>query len=263
LTGLDDGTKYHYRIVMEDSEGDEYFSDDYYDLETLPRPKISKVRIQQVKGAAQPTVLVSWQTNTKVSSIITYYPSSDISKSRDEVNVALTKGKHQMILRGLLPNTPYSMVVKGRDKIGNEALSNTQTFTTATDTRPPVISELTVEGTIDVVVGRTEQEQPAQLVVSWNTDEPATSQVEFGEGTGSVYSQKTQEDSSLTYNHMVIVSSLTPSKVYHLRAVSRDEAGNVGESIDMVTITPKATENALDLVISNLQEAFGFLGGIR
>ena len=34
---------------------------------------------------------------------------------------------------------------------------------------------------------------------------------------------------------------------------------SVGNSIDTVTITPKAVDNALDLVISNLREAFGFL----
>jgi hypothetical protein len=42
--------------------------------------------------------------------------------------------------------------------------------------------------------------------------------------------------------------------------LSKDTAGNVAKSIDTVTITPKTTENALNLVISNLQEAFGFLG---
>jgi len=30
-----------------------------------------------------------------------------------------------------------------------------------------------------------------------------------------------------------------------------------------VTITPKATENALNLVIISLQEVFGFLGGLK
>ena len=85
--------------------------------------------------------------------------------------------------------------------------------------------------------------------------------MEFAEGTGASYSQKSEEDSSLVSNHIVVISGLTPSKVYHLRALSSDKAGNLGESIDSVTITPKATDNALNLVISNLQSVFGFLGG--
>ena len=179
------------------------------------------------------------------------------------MNVALIKGDHRMIIRGLLPQTDYLLVVKGRDKAGNEATSDSQRLTTATDTRPPQIAELHVEGSNIPPVAGASQESTAQLIVSWNTDEPSSSQVEFGEGTGTSYSQKTQEDSNLTSNHLVIISNLTPSKVYHLRAVSRDKAGNAGNSIDTVTIAPKATDNALNLVITNLQQAFGFLGNFK
>lgn len=260
LTGLLDGTKYFYKINTFDSEDDEY-EGTILDFTTLPRPLISNVRIQQVANTAQSTILVSWSSNTEVSSIITYYPEADPGLARDEVNVALVEGTHRMIIRGLLPQTNYILIVKGRDKIGNEATSALQRITTATDTRPPQISTLKVDGTSLPSADNSTQDQ-SQLIVSWNTDEPSTSQVEFGEGTGSNYSSKTQEDSNLTYNHLVIISGLTPSKVYHLRAISRDSAGNIGNSIDTTTITPKATERALDLVITNLQEAFGFLGGL-
>ncbi|HHH14270.1 MAG TPA: hypothetical protein ENJ78_01020 [candidate division WWE3 bacterium] len=95
--------------------------------------------------------------------------------------------------------------------------------------------------------------------MSWDTDEPSTSQVEYGQGTGSTYSQKTQEDTILKNNHSVVITNLSPSQVYHLRAVSKDSAGNVTNSIDNVTVTPKAVDSALDLVVSNLSEVFGFL----
>ena len=262
LTGLDDGTKYYYKINTYDSENDEY-EGTVLDFTTLPRPKISKVRIQQVAGAAQPTALVTWQSNTEVSSIVTYYPESNSSEARDEVNVELTKGDHKMILRGLKPQTLYLLVVKGRDKIGNEAISDSQRFTTATDTRAPLITDLRVEGMAIPQTSGTAQESMGQIVVTWNTDEPATGQVEFGEGTGASYAQRTQEDGNLTYNHVVVISNLATSKVYHLRAISKDTAGNEGRSVDTVTITPKATANALNLVIGSLQQAFGFLGGLK
>jgi len=262
LASLDDGTKYYYKINTFDSDGSEY-EGDTNSFQTLPRPKISNVRVQQVSNTAQSTLLVSWTTNTEASSIVTYFPEGDVGAARDEVNVALLKGEHKLILRGLLPQTNYSLIVRGRDKIGNEAVSDIQKVTTATDTRPPQISELKVEGSNVSIASSTGQEQQAQLVVSWNTDEPSTSQVEFGEGTGTTYAQKTQEDSSAATNHLVIISGLTPSKVYHLRALSKDKVGNQGISIDMVAITPKATDNAFNLVIQNLQEVFGFLGGLN
>ena len=259
IDDLKDGQKYYYKINLLDSEDDEY-EGTILDFATLPRPKISSIKVQQVKNAAKPTILVSWRTNTPTSSIITYYPTSDSSKVKDEVNVTLQTGEHRMIIRNLEANTPYTLVVKGRDKGGNEAASEPQKLTTATDTRPALISNLKVEGGIQSS-GDSEQAL-AQLVISWTTDEPTTAQVEYAEGTGTTYSQKTQEDSNLTLNHLVVITGLSPSKVYHLRAISKDSSGNVTTSIDTVTITPKATDNALDLVIGNLRSAFGFLGGL-
>ena len=260
LTGLLDGTKYYYKVNTLDTEGDEY-EGTILDFTTLPMPKVTDLKIKQVKGTAKPTVLLSWFSNTELSSIVTLYPAGNPALSRDEVNVALTKGEHQMIVRNLLPQTKYSLLISGRDVAGNEPESILSTFTTASDTRPPLISNLKIEGNTDS--SRDSDNPQAELIVTWDTDEPATSQVEFGEGSGSTYSQSTQEDSNLTYNHLVVISGLSPSKVYHLRAASKDDANNVSYSIDTVTITAKAVDNALDLVINNLQEAFGFLGGIN
>ncbi|HCC84652.1 MAG TPA: hypothetical protein DEP87_03135 [Candidatus Pacebacteria bacterium] len=259
LADLEDGVKYYYKLNMFDAEGNEY-EGTILSFETPPRPKVNAVKIQQVKNTAQPTVLISWTANTPTSSIVTYYPQDNPSQARDEVNVALQSGEHKMLVRNLNPETPYVLVVKGRDRTGNEATSEPQYFTTATDTRPAKISDLKVESSILTTTNSGNQEATAQLTVTWTTDESTTSQVEFGEGTGAVYSQKTQEDKNFTINHLVVISGLSPSRVYHLRALSTDVAGNVGESIDTVTITPKATDNALDLVVSNLQQVFGFLG---
>ena len=217
------------------------------------------IRIKEVKGAANPTVLAAWESNTAISSVVTYYPKAEPDKARDNADVNLKTGIHTMFIRNLVPNKIYIFIISGIDKIGNEAKSDPQSFTTSTDTRPPQILDLSVEASNIPPVGRAGEESSAQLIVSWNTDEPSTSQVEYGEGTGNTYSSKTQEDQNLTYNHLVVISNLTPAKVYHLRAMSRDKASNLGESIDTVTITPKPVDNAFDLVISNLREVFGFI----
>lgn len=260
LSDLSDGTKYYYKINTVDSDGYEY-EGTVLDFTTLPRPRISNVQLQEVTGTAQTTIKITWMSNTEISSIVTYYPEGDSSSSRDQVKVALIVGKHEMTITGLLPQTNYSVLIKGTDKIGNQAVSDIYKFTTAIDSRPPSISGVKVEGSNIPAVTSSGQESMAQLIVTWATDEPATSQVEFGEGTGSNYSQKTQEDTNLTTNHLVIISNLTPSKVYHLRAISKDKVGNLSNSIDTVTITPKAIDNALDLVITNLSQVFSFLGG--
>lgn len=250
LTGLIDGTRYYYKINRYDSEGAEY-QGDIYNFTTLPRPKITSVRVEGVNNTAETTIKVTWTTNTEVSSIVTYYPEGEVGQARDEVKITLEKGTHMMIIRGLLPQTRYILIVKGRDRIGNEAESDTQLFTTATDTRPPEIYNLKVVGGISSNDGK------AQLIVTWDSDELATSQVEFGLGSGNTYSQKSQADSNLTRNHTVIISGLISSQVYHLRAVSADSANNVTYSMDTATIAPKENKSAFDLVVKNLLDIFG------
>lgn len=254
LSDLKDGTKYYYKINSFDSEGEEY-EGEIHSFETLPRPKVKNIKISQVKGTARSTLLITWESNTSTSSIVTYYPVTAPGAAKDEVNLALKSGKHQMIIYDLEPQMTYAILVKGKDAAGNEAAGELQQIATSADSRPPQITDLKVEGEI---LGAGE-EATAQLVVSYNTDELASAQIEFGEGSGATYSQKTQEDGSLTSHHLVVISGLTPSKVYHLRALSKDQYSNVGESVDKVVITPKAADNALDLVVSNMSLIFGFL----
>ncbi len=256
MENLDDGTKYYYKLNGFDSEGAEY-EGEIHSFETLPRPRVTDVTLQQVADTAETTILVTWLSNTAISSVVTVYPTDDPSNSRDIVDLNLKDGEHSMVVTSLLPATVYTLIVKGSDKSGNLAESAAISFTTASDTRAPAIINLKIIGGTIPPVGFAAGTVNAQLVVTWDTDEPATSQVEFGEGTGSGYSQKTSEDGNLTTNHVVVISGLTPSQVYHLRAISKDSGNNEGLSIDTVTIAPKATRSALDLVISSLSQIFG------
>jgi len=256
LEGLEDGAKYYYRVDLYDIDGSEYMGDTY-SFETLPRPKISNVKIQQVKGTATSTVLLTWSSNTPVSSIATYYPTSSPSLVKDDVNIVLTT-VHKALIKGLSADAAYTLIIKGRDKGGNEAISEPQTLTTAFDTRAPEISNLNTE----LSVQGNGEEATAQMVISWDTDELSTSQIIFGDGSSGPLTNKTQIDSSQSYTHLVVLPNLIPSKVYHFKALSADKTNNTGESLDTVIITPKATQSALNLVVGNLSQAFGFLGGL-
>ncbi|EKE19945.1 MAG: cytochrome c family protein [uncultured bacterium] len=260
LEDLEDDTKYYYKINTFDSEGREY-EGTTVDFTTIPRPKVFDVKVQQVMNAAVPTVSVFWNSNVEVLSVVSFYPEGNIEEIRKEVSVDFIAGSHEMIVGDLKEDTQYVWIVSGTDRSGNEVISDSYVFNTSEDARPPQISDLTVEGSNTAINNGSENEQNiSQLLVSWTTDELATSQVEFGEGTEANYPQKTQEDSNLTYNHMVAISGLTPSRVYHLRAISKDKAGNVGNSFDSISITPKEIDSAFALVVANLQQAFGFFG---
>lgn len=258
LEGLLDDTKYFYKINPVDQDGYEY-EGTVLDFTTIPRPRISNVQISEVYGTSQPTVEVSWESNTAISSILEYYPIDNIDFVRDEVDIELVSGERKFSISELLPETTYLLTVRGIDFIGNEAKSDEFRFTTATDSRPPQIFDLKVEATVGKQSSSTNTNSSGGFVVSWKTDEASTSQVEYGLGSDDSYTQSTSKDNDLSFNHTVVVSGLQPSTVYHLRPVSVDSANNQTEGIKQIAITPEASESALNIVLGTLGEIFNFL----
>ncbi len=256
LDNLEDGTIYHFRIVGKDEEANEFVGDDYT-FTTLPVPEVSAVKIQQVRGASTATIRLTWKSNTEVTSVVSFYPEGRAEMTRDQITLDMSLA-HEMIIEGLLDDSDYVFVVKGKDVAGNSVAASTNKFKTSTDLRSPLISDLRVEPTV-VGVG---EEARAQITIFWNTDELASSQIEYGSGTGSDYPNKTQEDGKLNSNHVVIIPDLKPQSVYHLRVVTKDRVGNASYSYDNVVITPKATRAALDLVVESLSKSFGFFGSL-
>src|SRR5207249_3747652 len=84
--------------------------------------------------------------------------------------------------------------------------------------------------------------------ITWTTDEPADSQVEYGP-TAS-YGSTTALDATRTTAHSQALTGLTTNTPYHYRVRSRDAAGNLATSAD-ATFTPVA--DATPPVISGLQ----------
>jgi hypothetical protein len=74
--------------------------------------------------------------------------------------------------------------------------------------------------------------------VSWTTDEPATTQVEYG--TTTAYGSATAPDGSLGTSHSQALSGLTAGTVYHYRVKSADAAGNLATSPDATFTTAPA-----------------------
>jgi hypothetical protein len=256
LQDLEDGTEYHYKIVLTDEEGFEYESFEDHVFSTPPRPQVSNVQIQEKRGVPTPTIEVFWESNIPVNSIVRY---SKEGKTLDKVDMELIEGEHVMEIDGLDPDSAYQLIVEGVDAMGNRATSGVYAFTTATDTRPPEVLGIKSEGDIQSSDIQTDRSRSAQLIISWETDEPSTSQVLYGEGAANDgYPYSTQTDAEMRYKHVMIVSNLTPSKVYHFKVVSRDSAGNVGESGSVTSITPKSTDTVVDSVLGSLSRIFNF-----
>ena len=144
----------------------------------------------------------------------------------------------------------------GRDIFGNEVKSDYKEFLTLADTEAPKISSVKTESSIP-----SSGEENVQVLVSWTTDEPATSQVEYRQGValGKNYPSKSRLDTNLTTSHLAVLSGFKTSDIYHFRVVSKDRAGNEGVSADFTILTPQKKESLLQIILKNLEESFGFL----
>ncbi len=123
------------------------------------------------------------------------------------------------------------------DPVGNIFLSDRQNHlvrriyhSEGGDVTPPSIS-----GVAAGSVTRT------AATITWTTDEPSDSQVEYGLTTA--YGTSTPINGSLVTSHSMSLSGLSAGTLYHYRVKSRDAAGNLAVSGDFTftTVSPDVT----------------------
>lgn len=122
---------------------------------------------------------------------------------------------HTQLFSGLHDEQSYTFAVKCRDSAGNP---NNDDFLISfsidsADVTPPMISDVQATNLT-----------PYTAKVIWTTDEPTTSQVEFGLGEG--YGQVTLIDTSLVTAHSVLLRGLDSETPYHFRVRSIDIGDN-------------------------------------
>lgn len=118
---------------------------------------------------------------------------------------------------------PYSSTINvtlnACDLAGNCMNEVNYSFTTQDpDTTPPAISNVMVDA------------RPNGADISWTTNEPATSKVEYGK-TNS-YELGMVEDAVLKTDHLLKIKDLQPATLYHFRITSVDNKGNSGQTND-------------------------------
>jgi glucose/arabinose dehydrogenase len=97
------------------------------------------------------------------------------------------------------------------------------------DVTPPQIGAVGVSGLT-----------PTGATITWTTDEPADSQVEYG--PDAAYGQSTSVDDTDVTSHLAALTGLHPETLYHFRVFSADAAGNLSSSSDGTFTTLAATD---------------------
>ena len=251
LSELTEGTKYYYQVAGVDEDGNEATSDQYQ-FSTLPLPKVTEVKLDEVLAT---NATISWQTNVPTTSLVgfgTNIPNQDQGSSD-------SLASHKVVLQALTPNTKYNYQIKSTDQYGNVATSEVYSFATKSDVYAPQISKVKSEIS---TVGAGEGAR-VQAIITWVTDEPASSQVVYGVGvTSGDFAQKSLLDENYNLSHVVVIKNLMPSTSYRFQATSKDETGNNATSSDYTILTPENEDSTLQVIIKLLEETFSFVPSI-
>jgi chitodextrinase len=179
---------------------------------------------------------LSWTASTDAVGVTGYRVERCQGTTCTTFAYIATSTTNSYVNTGLAASTAYRYRVRATDAAGNNSAYSTRVSTTTkatpppADTTPPTLSSVSV-GSI-TTTGAT---------ISWNTNENADTQVEYGLTTS--YGQSTTLNSTLTTTHSQSLTALSSGTLYHYRVKSKDAAGNLAQSSDLTftTLTPPDT----------------------
>lgn len=192
-------------------------------------PIISNINVTNILASS---ATITWQTDENANSRVDYGLDAGYGNFEDNANYVTN---HSVTLNGLLPETTYHFQITSVDGSNNSSTSTDQSFITeAPDITSPVITNVQV-----VNINST------NATITWDTDEPADSLVEYGE---TISYGNTESDTSYVTSHSIIINGLNPETTYHYMIKSKDEANNESQTSDAEFITIATPPEQFDIV---------------
>jgi len=253
LTGLTANTDYVFCVLARDIAGNvsapSYVSEAGGTFSTVGGPAITGVTEREVTDIS---ATIFWNTDTSSNSKVCYSTTtSGASSCATSVtgSVVTTSGtnangtfyQHQIGLTGLSSGLTYYYKVVSVDTLEPPNTSTDDrsgqyySFVTLKDTTPPTISGIA-----------TPVLSSESAVIIWQTNEPASTRVQWGATIS--YGRSTIPDETKSIYHIVTLSGgtldmasvsqeLDEETTYHFRVRSDDDAGNISESDDQTLLT--------------------------
>jgi hypothetical protein len=181
-------------------------------------------------------------TITRLTEQQTYALSVNISPS-GAGSVSPLSGEYEPNVQVTLTATPASGYTF--DYWDGGASGSSATITIIMDSDKTVIAHFSVVDIAAPVISGVgiSNITETSAAITWITDEPATSQIEYGKNTSYGSNSPSHED--LVTSHNVTLGDLEPNTVYHYRVKTRDSSNNLATSTDY-TFTTLFLPNAND-----------------
>ena len=161
-----------------------------------------------LKRVSDQTVVIAWQSSEPATSVVSGSGLPAIENRDLKVN-------HEVTLSGLTPGADYSADIAITDRVLNGPTTESLEFTTLLepDTTPPVI---TSGPTLKSITDRS-------VIVSWSTNEPALTVVNWGTDT---LSNRAQLDGTARTDHQIALTGLAPLTDYQVQVSATDFENN-------------------------------------
>jgi hypothetical protein len=187
-------------------------------------------------------VTISWSTNRPSDALVEYGPTPDYGESSPPIQTA--ERAHSITLVRLTANTTYYCRAKSRDAMGNEARSDGLSFKTSqpegiASAPPLLITGINVSNTTS-----------GSIKITWTTDRPSTSQVEYRLPSSNKVVRGTPLDTTLLKEHRIMIHGRFEDSGYALRIKSKSEDGKEAMS-DWQTLGPNPAPGARNEQVSN------------
>jgi hypothetical protein len=157
---------------------------------------------------------IAWNSGTLSFEIA---PAAGASGLRAMLPTSSATGELSAIKRGGSAVAYTTETVKGIEYARFDAQAGAYEATYETDDDAPVISGVSATANGD-----------GTATVTWQTDEPADSRVDYGTSAGSL--GQSASESALVTSHSVELTGLAPNTTYHFRVTSADDAANEATS---------------------------------
>lgn len=244
LTNLSPRVEYHFVAKSRDLPGNIGQSVEKKFTTPLPTPVVNNINVLDI---TENQAVLSFSTDYYATATVEYVNIASLEKNT--VGEAGFSRDHLITIKNLEESQSFSCTIIARDDEGNESSSSSVSFTTLKDTKSPSIDNVRFD--LNVISGKNK----VRATIGWKTDEDSTSLVKFKESNTEDYVDS-DELPDMVGNHFVTLPDMKPQTTYKMITVSRDKAGNYGQSEEFIILTPKQKRTFLQIILENIQQIF-------